>query len=130
MLEPRLCPTWMDSVTGMKYQQKMWPFKPKPIRLEVVRRLESKLRLADWQSDPALCAATRKLLADPNVQLILAVLRNEHPARTALPYGVSIEDRMVLQARSEGYEMVFSNLEAMTMAKVAQEPPEAVFEAI
>lgn len=103
-------------------------FKKKPVHIRVERRQESKLRLADWQNDPRLCATAAKILDDPNVQLMLSVMKNEHPLRTALPYGVSLDDRAVLQARAEGYEMFLSNLEALAINTTPVPMPEAVFE--
>jgi hypothetical protein len=105
-------------------------FRKKPIRLEVVRREESKLRLADWQRDPQLCSLAAKVLANADLQLMLSVLKNEHPARIALRLGVPTDDRVVMQARSEGYEMFLSNLEAMGISRVPDEPIESAFEPV
>lgn len=107
----------------------MWNiFKKKPVHIRVERRQESKLRLSDWQNDPRLCSMASKILSDPNLQLMLSVMRNEHPLRTALPYGVSLDDRAVLQARAEGYEMFMANLEALAINTTPPPLPEAVFE--
>lgn len=102
-------------------------FRKRPIRLQIVRRDESKLRLADWQNDPRLCAMAAKVLADPNLQLMLSVLKNEHPSKTVLSYGVSPDDRIVLQARTEGYEMFLASLEALAINTTPEPMPEASF---
>src|SRR5262245_36722891 len=103
----------------------MWPFKAKPVRLEVIRKDESKLRLSEWQSDPALCSLAIRILANPDLQLMLSVMRNEHPHRVALRLGCSPDDRVVMQARAEGYEMFFANLEALARHNTVAEIPEA-----
>ena len=103
-------------------------FRKRPIRVEVLRRDESKLRLAEWQSDPALCVLASKVLANPDLQLMLSVMRNEHPAHTALRLGVPADDRLVHQARTEGYEMFFANLEALARNTTPPPQPESVFE--
>jgi hypothetical protein len=103
-------------------------FRKKPVQLQIVRQHESKLRLAEWRNDPRLCSMAAKILADPNLQLMLSVMKNEHPARTALPYGVSLDDRAVLQARCEGYEMFLSTLESLAVNIAAVPMPEAAFE--
>lgn len=103
-------------------------FKRKSIQLQIVRQHESKLRLTEWQQDQRLCAMAARMLADPNLQLMLAVLRNEHPLHTALPYGVSLDDRAVLQARAEGYEMFLSNLERLAVSTGLEPMPEATFQ--
>jgi hypothetical protein len=105
-------------------------FRKKPIQLQVVRRDEHKLRLADWQQDQQLCAMAAKLLNNSDFVLMLSVLKNEHPAHTALPYGVAMDDRVVLQARSEGYEICLANLEALGKSTLPVEMPEAAFEAV
>lgn len=104
--------------------------KANQLRVQVVRKDESKLRLSEWQLDPGLCAMAAKVLMDPNLQLMLSVLKNEHPCKTALPYGVHMDDRIVLQARGEGYEMALANLERMAVNLTPIPMPEPVFEPI
>lgn len=94
-----------------------WPFS-KPAtqtRIQVVRRYGSKLRMAEWRSDPALCNTARKVLDDGNVRLMLDVIRNEHLAMIVLPTGAPPEVRAAVQAMSEGYSMCLNNLEAMAL---------------
>jgi hypothetical protein len=103
-------------------------FKKKPHRIRVLLRDEFKLRLGEWQMDERLCAMAAKKLAEPDMRLILAVLRNERPSNHVLPLGASMDDRVVFQARAEGYEMALANLEAMTRNTLAVPMPDAVFE--
>jgi hypothetical protein len=102
--------------------------KPKPA-LQVVRKSETLLRLSDWQSDHNLCSTAAKVLLNPDLQLMLSVLRNEHPSKLMMPYGTALNDRIVLQARGEGYEMCLANLEAMARHNAILEFPEATFQA-
>lgn len=103
-------------------------WKKKPIRLQVVRRDESKLRLTEWQMDGQLCAMAAKVLIDPNVQLMLSLMRNEHPSKHILPLGSSMDDRVVHQARAEGYEMALATLERMAVNLAPVPFPDAAFE--
>lgn len=107
----------------------MWPFKRKPIRVEVVRRDESKLRLLEWNQDDRLCHLGAKMLANPDLQLMLSVLKNEHPSKTVLHYGTNLDVRAVWQARSEGYEMCLANLEALGTSVKPIPLPEPMFAA-
>jgi hypothetical protein len=99
----------------------------KQLRVEIVRRKESEIRFADWRADPTLCAMAAKVLADPNVQLMLSVLRNESPSKHVLHYDATLEARALMQARIEGYEMFLNNLEAMAVSVLPIEMPEANF---
>lgn len=105
----------------------MFNFLKKRVRFEVVRKPESQLTFADWRSDPALCAVARKVLADPNVQLMLSVLRNESPTKRVLDYYASLDVRAMMQARGEGYEMFLNNLEALAVSTAPAPMPEAAF---
>jgi|SRR6516162_3781528 len=105
-------------------------FRKRPINLQVVRRKESELRLREWQADPRMCGLASKVLSDPNLQLMLSVLKNEHPSKTALHYGVGIEIRALMQARAEGYEMALANLEALAINTTQVPMPEASFEPV
>src|SRR5215831_11156711 len=105
-----------------------WLLRKKPIHLEVVRVEEHKLRLSNWQMDRRLCHTASKVLDSPDFKLMLSVLKNESPANTALPYGVGFDDRVVLQARTEGYQMCLANLEALAICTEIDVLPESVFE--
>lgn len=103
-------------------------FRKKALQIQVVRRDESRLQLNEWQLDARLCAMAAKVLMEPNLQLMLSVVKNEHPYRRALPLGASMDDRAVHQARAEGYEMALATLERLAVNTVAMPLPEAVFE--
>lgn len=103
-------------------------FKPKPSqKLQVIQRLSSRVRLHEWRSSPDLVTSARKVLNDGTLQTMMDVLKNEHPFNTTL-YNVSIEERAVVQARTEGYAMALANLEAMGVFQKPTEPIEATYE--
>jgi len=57
------------------------------------------------------------------------VLRNSHPVHSIFPpVGISPTDRVVHNAKCEGYELCINNLEAMTKPIKASKPLEATFE--
>lgn len=100
--------------------------KPVPIRVRTVPTTH--LRLTDWQSDPNLTSLGLKLLSTPDFQLVLALLRNESPAHYTPPQlGTSSEDRAAHQARTEGYELCLSNLEAIAQPGYDTAPVESTF---
>ena len=103
-------------------------FRKRPVRIRVERRSETKLRLSDWQNDPLLCNTASKILANQDLQLMLSVLKNEHPMHIALSMEAPIEARAIHQARAEGYEMFLSNLERLAVNTTPVPMPEAVFE--
>lgn len=105
----------------------MFKFWKKQIRFEIVRKQENQLTFADWRSDPALCVLAAKVLADPNLQLMISVLRNESPTKHVLDYHASLDARAMMQARGEGYEMFLNNLEALAITTAPILMPEAAF---
>lgn len=99
-------------------KQSMWPnlnfFKrPKPVvQYRVIEREPFKLTTEEWRSDPALCAGAKGVLQSPLVTQMLQTLRNSHPAFFVLTDS-SLNDRMVHQARGEGYTMALRDLELL-----------------
>ena len=110
---------------------KFWNKKSRPAkrtrRVEVIRRESLRLRLGEWRSDPKLVAEARKVFSQESFLIMLDVLRNENPTSSVLPIGMSSNDRSVVQARGEGYNMAIANLEAMANGEVPQETIEADF---
>jgi hypothetical protein len=97
-------------------------------RVKVITRDRTNLSLDEWRSDQALCNAAGKALLNPNIQAMLDVLRNSHPAYFVHTGSISMEDRAVLQARSEGYTLALSNLEALAIHRKPPTEVEATFE--
>lgn len=107
----------------------MWPFtKRTKLAIQTVVREPVKLRLSEWMADENLTRSAGKVLLDPTFQLMMQVAKNESPAMMALTIGTAWEDRALHQARIEGYNMAFANLEAMGIHKPLREAPEATFE--
>lgn len=110
---------------------KFWNKKSRPAkrtrRVEVIRRESLRLRLGEWRSDPKLVAEARKVFSQESFLIMLDVLRNENPTSSVLPIGMSSNDRSVVQARGEGYNMAIANLEAMANGEEPHEEIEAEF---
>jgi len=106
----------------------MWPFKRQPARLNVIRRSETRLRLHEFRSEPSLVATARRVCADPDFQMILQVLKNEHPGNLVIADDAHPNISVAIQRRAEGYTMCLANLEAMTKAETVQVDLEATWE--
>jgi hypothetical protein len=104
-----------------------WPWKEKVVKVKVLPREATKLRLFEWQADQELTNQAARVLRDGTVQLMVAVLHNEHPAFVYSDVG-SLEDRAILQARSEGYTLALANLEALGQFQKLKNTPESSFE--
>lgn len=99
------------------------------LKVQIVTRAVTDLRLAEWQADAELTKHARKLHSDSTFQMMMAVLRNEHPAFLVAGHDAcSLEGRAILQARAEGYSMAIANLEAMGRHQLIKPVPEATFE--
>ena len=103
-----------------------WLFPPKR-KIVLIRRFSSHMTLDEYRSSPELVSTAKKFLMDPEFIPILETLRNESPANMSL-FGVSIEERAFMQARIEGYQMVFNNLEKMAMPPKEQHHLESTYE--
>ena len=100
----------------------------RPIRME--SRETWKLTLDEWRKQEQMVLESRTLARNLTYRAQLDVLRNSHPCHTLFtPLGVSPTDRIVHQAKCEGYELALNNLEAMTRPFKQTKPLEATFEA-
>lgn len=97
------------------------------VTVKVIHRQATKLRLAEWMADKSLCNRASKLLDNPDVQLMVSVLHNEHPAFIVIDPGTSLQDRAVYQARCEGYTLALANLEALARHQKMTNIPESEF---
>ena len=105
---------------------KFWQRRKTEIR--VIARDPIRLRLSEFRTNRALVGEAQKILMLGSLKLMLDVLRNEHPCMMVLQTGSSPNDRVVLQARGEGYTMALANLEAMAQFQEATPVLEATFE--
>jgi len=106
-----------------------WKSKPKSLKIELVRRDTSKLRLHEFQADEALTSKAAIALSDQWVSLMLQVARNESPANYCLNMSATTEERAAYQSKIEGYNMALANLEAMVVSRKIQVLQEPTFEA-
>ena len=105
---------------------RIFPPKPKP-QIQIIRRSSSTLTLSQWRGDKETVKLGQKLLGNPDFKIMLDVLYNEHPAKIMLLGRVAIEERAILQARTEGYQMLLTNIELMGTLEVDKEPLEETF---
>jgi hypothetical protein len=104
-------------------------FGKRQLKIQIVTRTVTELRLHEWQADKELSGQAKILLGDSRLQLMLAVLHNEHPALVVEDHhNSSLEMRAILQARAEGYSMCLANLEALGQFKAIGTAPDATFE--
>jgi len=96
--------------------------------INIVRRDRCQLRLSDWQSDKALVVFGQKEWARAELQLMLDVLRNEHPGQKVYADDCNANIRLVAQARAEGYTMALANLEALGKFQASEVSHEPTFE--
>jgi len=96
-------------------------FPRRSIKVHVLKRDPTSLRLHEWRGDQELTNTAARALANPDIKLMLQVLDNEHPG-SALVFreDVGIEPRAIQQARAEGYTMALQNLRALARF---EEPP-------
>ena len=95
---------------------RFWPWKRKPadeIRVRLVDRPHTALRADEFRADKELVHLAATVLANPNVQLMIQVLKNEHPALEVLPFGTNPNDRLLAQGRGEGFTMALATFEAL-----------------
>lgn len=95
---------------------KFWPWTRKPadeLHVRLVDRPHTALRADEFRADKELVHLAATVLANPNCQLMLAVMRNEHPGFDVLPSGADSIQRVVWQSRAEGYSIAISTLESL-----------------
>jgi hypothetical protein len=104
-------------------------FKPKPqeVKVVVLNREPTSLRVHEWRADKQLVSAASKLFTNPDLRLMLQTVENDHPANVVLPAEQSIEMRAILQARAEGYTMCLANLRALARFEPPLVPVEEEF---
>jgi hypothetical protein len=111
-------------------QLKRWLFEPLPPvekQIHIINVAKTHLRLEEVRTDQKLCGVFKKLQSTYEFEIMMSVLRNEHPVNLVADIGTTLQDRAVLQARSEGYTMALANIEAMAIYNKPTEMPEAEF---
>lgn len=103
-------------------------FRPKAQpKVEIVRRFASALRMSEWRANKETVQIASKFLYDADFRMVLDCIKNEHPSQIMLLGKVSIEDRAVMQARIEGYQLCLTNLESLAVLEVPKAPLEETF---
>ena len=88
----------------------------------------TEFRLADWRKSDNLVIAAKALARDKTWKLQMDVLQTENPCHTVLALGLNPNDRIVQQARTEGYELCLNNLAAFSKPLKFPERLESTFE--
>lgn len=97
-------------------------------QVQVVHKSSHSLSLGEWRAEKTLVASAGKIWADPDFQMMMQVLNNEHPAYTVFNPEVRADVRMAHQAKCEGYTLAISNLKAMRVFSERVELEQPTFE--
>jgi len=108
-----------------------WPWKRKPTALQVriVDRPVTHLRADEFRADRELVHLAAAVLANPNVQLMINVLKNEHPGAEVLPANADSIQRVVWQSRAEGFAIGLATIESLGVPQALPERLQSTFEA-
>ncbi len=106
---------------------KFWKNR-RPVIARLIDRDPLKIRLQEFRGNKSLVGEAQKILSLSSLRLMLDCARNEHPANLVLPIGTSPNDRIVQQARGEGYTLALANLEAMGNYQELKDLGEATYE--
>ncbi len=90
----------------------------------------SNLTIAQWQKQESLVTDMRALERNQTFKMAMDVLRNSHPKSIVLQLGTSPNDRVVHQARIEGYEYCLNNLAALSQVPKQTKAIEATFQPV
>lgn len=103
-----------------------WKKPKKPLNLTVNN---SRLRLEEYRSEPALVSAAQRVLNDPDLRLMIQVLQNEHPCWQVFVANAEPHTRSAHQSKGEGYTLSLSNMESMGVPKKNATRVEPTYEA-
>jgi len=105
-----------------------WTTKPKDeIRVRIVDRPVTHLRADEFRADRELVHLAATVLANPNMQIMISVLKNEHPGSEVLPSSADSIQRVVWQSRSEGFSICLATLESLGVPQALPERLQATF---
>lgn len=97
------------------------------VKVQVVP--SNKIRLSEWQKNQSLTSAMIALERNETYRMAVQLLENEHPRRLIFsPIGISPNDRIVHQAKIEGYELCLNNLAALSKFVKEKKDLQATFE--
>lgn len=86
--------------------------KPAQPRIRVIEVEAGKLTIDLWRLDAVLCGQAKGALESPLLRRMVQTLNNSHPAFNVFS-DVPLNDRIVHQARCEGYTMALRDLELL-----------------
>ena len=111
------------------YLSKLFGVSSPPSDHQFERREAWRLTLEDWRKQDQLVLESKALARNLTYRAQIDVLRNSHPVHTVFsPLGVSPTDRVVHQAKCEGFELALNSLDAMTKSLKRHAQLEATFE--
>jgi hypothetical protein len=103
--------------------------KPAEPAIQVKIIASNMLTLMQWRKQGQLVADAIRINSDPAFQMMLAVLKNEHPAHNGfVSVGTSIEDRAAHQAKCEGYEACLNKIYELSQPFTVSKPLQATFQ--
>ena len=102
------------------------PVEPQ-IKVQIVG--SNTLTLMQWRKQEKLVTDAMVLARNPTFQMMLDVLKNEHPARNGFPsVGTRAEDRAAHQAKCEGFEACLNSIKEFSQPWAMSKPLVARFE--
>lgn len=109
---------------------KFWkqPATTQETSIQVVTVPSIDLTMDQWRSQGVLVGKAKESLDAEPFTTMVQVLRNESPANKGLPLNATAAERVVMQAKIEGYNLCLANLRLLAVAKGKSKPLEATFE--
>jgi hypothetical protein len=110
-----------------KLFRKLFPNKQQDsLRVQLVQ--SHKLRLDQWRKDESLVTQMKSLEHNQTFIMAIQCLQNEHPRHIVMsPMGVNPNDRIVHQAKIEGYEICLNALSSLSTPYKTVSPVESTF---
>ncbi len=98
----------------MKQPRWLWRRNQKEaLKVRVIDRPVTALRVDEFRADAELVRLAATVLSNSNFQLMMSVLKNDHPGFEVLPAGTNPNDRLLAQGRSEGFTICLATLESL-----------------
>lgn len=106
-----------------------WRVTEQPQKLQIVRVESQKITLAQWRSQTTAVGSSIELAQNQIYRAQRDILESQHPRHVMLKMGCSETDRLVHQARIEGYQMVLIIMDSFAQPLKQKREIEATFEA-
>lgn len=84
--------------------------------------------IAEWRAQNHLVSMARKVLNNPDLRYMIAVLRASHIAGYELSPGMPVEERAFQQCRCEGYSRAINDLLSLGLPQRSKDDLVATFE--